>query len=72
MGLTELDDNGLKDASGYVFYNTSNWTLTQLFKTATNNQQILLANVEDYLNGYSANVKELSTSSISRLKSATG
>jgi type I restriction enzyme M protein len=59
MGLTELDDNGLKDASGYVFYNTSKWTLTQLVKTATNNQQILLANVEDYLNGYSANVKEI-------------
>jgi type I restriction enzyme M protein len=59
MGLTELDDNGLKDASGYVFYNTSKWTLTQLLKTATNNQQILLANVEDYLNGYSANVKEI-------------
>ncbi|QFY44611.1 SAM-dependent DNA methyltransferase [Candidatus Methylospira mobilis] len=59
MGLTEPDDNGLKDASGYVFYNTSKWTLTQLLKTATNNQQILLANVEDYLNGYSANVKEI-------------
>ncbi|MDO8938042.1 MAG: type I restriction-modification system subunit M N-terminal domain-containing protein [Methylicorpusculum sp.] len=36
MGLTELDDNGLKDASGYVFYNTSKLTLTQLLKTATN------------------------------------
>lgn len=59
MGLTELDDNGLKEASGYVFYNTSKWTLTQLLKTATNNQQTLLANVEDYLNGYSANVKEI-------------
>ncbi|MCD2453089.1 type I restriction-modification system subunit M [Methylicorpusculum oleiharenae] len=59
MGLTELDDNGLRDASGYVFYNTSKWTLTQLLKTATNNQQILLANVEEYLNGYSANVKEI-------------
>jgi type I restriction enzyme M protein len=59
MGLTELDDNGLKDASGYVFYNTSKWTLNQLSKTATNNQQILLANVEEYLSGYSANVKEI-------------
>jgi type I restriction enzyme M protein len=59
MGLTELDDNGLKDASGYVFYNISKWTLNQLSKTATNNQQILLANVEEYLNGYSANVKEI-------------
>lgn len=59
MGLIELDDNGLRDASGYVFYNTSKWTLNQLNKTATNNQQILLANVEEYLNGYSANVKEI-------------
>ncbi len=59
MKLTELDDAPLKDASGYVFYNTSKWTLTQLYKTATNNQQILQANVEEYLNGFSANVKEI-------------
>jgi len=59
MGFTELDDNGLKDASGYVFYNTSKWTLRQLYDTATNNQQILLANVEEYLNGFSDNVKEI-------------
>lgn len=59
MKLTELDESALKAASGYVFYNTSKWTLTQLFKTATNNQQILLANVEEYLDGYSNNVKEI-------------
>lgn len=59
MELTEFDDHGLQDASGYVFYNTSKWTLTQLYRTATNNQQILLANVEEYLNGFSANVKEI-------------
>jgi len=59
MGFAELDDSGLKDASGYVFYNTSKWTLRQLFETATNNQQILLANVEEYLNGFSDNVKEI-------------
>ena len=59
MGLTELDDKGLEDAAGYVFYNTSKWTLKKLFTTATNNQQILLANVEDYLAGFSANVKEI-------------
>ena len=35
------------------------WTLKQLTQTATNNQQILLANVEDYLNGFSDNVKEI-------------
>lgn len=57
--LTEWDENGLCQASGYVFYNTSAWTLQRLHDTATNNQQILQANVEDYLNGFSANVKEI-------------
>lgn len=61
MQATELDDAPLKEASGYVFYNTSKWTLQQLFGTATNNQQILLANVEEYLNGFSDNVKEIVT-----------
>ncbi|MDQ6967982.1 MAG: class I SAM-dependent DNA methyltransferase [Mariprofundaceae bacterium] len=59
MDLVELDDAGLKDAAGYVFYNTSKWTLRQLYQTATNNQQILLANVEEYLNGFSDNVQEI-------------
>jgi type I restriction enzyme M protein len=59
MKSTELDDEPLKAASGYVFYNTSKWTLKSLFSTATNNQQILLANFEEYLNGFSANVKEI-------------
>lgn len=59
VGLTELDENGLRDASGYVFYNTSAWTLQRLFDTATNSQQILQANFEDYLNGFSHNVKEI-------------
>lgn len=55
----EWDTSGLKTASGYVFYNTSEWTLQRLHDTATNNQQILQANVEDYLNGFSDNVKEI-------------
>ena len=59
MSATELDDEPLRAASGYVFFNTSKWTLKQLFSTATNSQQILLANFEDYLNGYSDNVKEI-------------
>jgi type I restriction enzyme M protein len=58
-GFTEWDDSGLREASGYVFYNTSEWTLQRLHDTATNNQQILQANFEDYLNGFSANVKEI-------------
>jgi type I restriction enzyme M protein len=57
--FTEWDETGLRDASGYVFYNTSEWTLQRLFDTATNSQQILQANFEDYLNGFSANVKEI-------------
>ncbi|ADE13931.1 N-6 DNA methylase [Nitrosococcus halophilus Nc 4] len=59
MKLTELEDSALQAASGYVFYNASKWTLKQLYQTATNNQQILLANVEEYLSGYSGNVKEI-------------
>lgn len=58
-GFTEWDETGLKDASTYVFYNTSEWTLQRLYDTATNSQQILQANFEDYLNGFSTNVKEI-------------
>src|SRR5690554_2632234 len=58
-GFTEWDDSGLRDASGYVFYNTSQWTLKKLKETATNRKQILLGNFEDYLNGFSDNVKEI-------------
>jgi type I restriction enzyme M protein len=57
--FTEWDENGLRQASGYVFYNTSPWTLQRLKDTATNNQQILLANFEDYINGFSPNVLEI-------------
>jgi len=58
-GFTEWDENGLRAASGYVFYNTSQWTLQRLHDTATNSQQLLQTNFEDYLNGFSANVKEI-------------
>ncbi|MEM7361078.1 MAG: class I SAM-dependent DNA methyltransferase [Pseudomonadota bacterium] len=59
MKATELDREPLKEASGQVFFNVSKWTLKSLHSTATNNQQILLANFEEYLNGYSNNVKEI-------------
>ncbi|MGI6723570.1 MAG: type I restriction-modification system subunit M [Arcobacteraceae bacterium] len=58
-GFTELDDMGLRDASGYVFYNTSKWTLQKLYDTATNSAQILEANFTEYLNGFSSNVIEI-------------
>jgi type I restriction enzyme M protein len=59
MKFTELDSAGLTKASGYVFYNTSKWTLTTIYQTAANNQKILVQNFEDYLNGFSKNVQEI-------------
>ena len=57
--FTEWDETGLREASGYVFYNTSKWTLQKIKDTATNSSQILQGNFEDYLNGFSPNVKEI-------------
>ncbi|MCT7465678.1 type I restriction-modification system subunit M [Aliarcobacter cryaerophilus] len=57
--FTELDEMGLQDASGYVFYNTSKWTLQKLFDTATNSAQMLEANFTEYLNSFSKNVQEI-------------
>lgn len=59
QGFVELYPDGLEDASGYVFYNISEWTLQRLHDTATNNQQILEANVKSYLDGFSSNVGEI-------------
>lgn len=58
-GFTEWDEKGLTEVTGYVFFNTSEWTLQRLHSTATNNQQLLLAHFEEYLNGFSPNVKEI-------------
>lgn len=59
VGLKELVDSGLRDASGYVFYNTSKWTLQKLYDTAINSSAILEANFTEYLNGFSQNVTEI-------------
>lgn len=59
VGLTELDPEALGAASGYVFYNISDWTLKKLVETASNNRQILEANFKAYLDGFSENVKEI-------------
>jgi len=59
VGLAEYEADGLKDASGYVFYNISPWTLQRLHDTATNSQQILEANFNEYIDGFSNNVKEI-------------
>lgn len=57
--LAELDPEALKEAAGYVFYNTSDFTLTRLAQAATNNKQHLEQNANAYLNGFSTNVKEI-------------
>jgi type I restriction enzyme M protein len=49
------DADGLRHASGQVFYNTSKFTL----KTLLGNPSQLVANLENYLNGYSENVREI-------------
>ncbi len=59
LDLTDLTPDGLCEASGYVFYNTSEWTLKKLIRTASNNRQILEANFKAYLDGFSDNVKEI-------------
>ena len=59
VGLTVLDPDGLRDASDYVFYNVSDWTLKKLVNTAVNNRQILEANFKAYLDGFSDDVKEI-------------
>ena len=47
----------LKDAAGQAFYNTSKFMLRDLKSRAT--QQQLLADFEDYLNGFSPNVQDI-------------
>jgi type I restriction enzyme M protein len=54
-GLTEPDPQALCDASGYVFYNISNFTLKKLL----GNPSQLEANFKAYLDGFSDNVKEI-------------
>lgn len=53
--LNDLDPSGLRDASGYVFYNTSRFTL----KSLLGNPSQLEANLKNYLDGFSDNVKEI-------------
>lgn len=59
VGLVELDADALREVSGYVFYNISDWTLKKLVTTAANNAQILEANFKAYLDGFSDDVKEI-------------
>ena len=53
--LIDLDPIGLCKESGYVFYNTSQFTLKSLLGNPTQ----LAANFENYIDGFSDNVKEI-------------
>lgn len=53
--MADLDPHGLRDASGFVFYNTSRFTL----KSLLGNPSQLEANLKNYLDGFSDNVKEI-------------
>jgi type I restriction enzyme M protein len=53
--MADLDPHGLREASGYVFYNTSRFTL----KSLLGNPSQLEANLRNYLDGFSDNVKEI-------------
>src|SRR5215470_2818565 len=55
-GITE-QHAALCDASKQLFYNTSKFTLRDL--KSRGSQQQLLADFEDYLNGFSANVQDI-------------
>jgi type I restriction enzyme M protein len=55
-GITE-QQAALKDAAGQAFYNTSKFTLRDL--KSRGSQQQLLADFEDYLNGFSPNVQDI-------------
>ena len=53
--LPDLDPDGLKQASGYIFYNTSQFTLKSLLGNPSNLEQ----NFKTYIEGFSPNVKEI-------------
>ena len=55
-GITE-QRAALSDAAGQAFYNTSRFTLRDLAARASRQQ--LLADFEDYLNGFSPNVQDI-------------
>ena len=55
-GITE-QRAALCDAAGQAFYNTSKFTLRDL--KSRGSQQQLLADFEDYLNGFSPNVQDI-------------
>lgn len=54
-----IDKDGLKEAAGQNFYNTSKWTLSRLKSQTTGDKDVLLKNFIEYLIGFSENVPEV-------------
>lgn len=61
IGLDEdsFDDGAFRQITGLTFYNTSKWTLNRIKSQATDDNNLLLSNFVEYLNGYSDNVKDV-------------
>lgn len=59
IGLTEVDEDALKDITGLSYFNSSRWTLKRLKSQASDNNDILYDNFIEYLNGYSENVRDV-------------
>ena len=58
-GLAFKDEDALERATGQCFYNTSKWTLSRICSEAGNNRDILVANIDEYLEGFSGNVQDI-------------
>ena len=58
-GLDIIDEDALKDITGLSYFNTSKWTLSRLKSHATDDNKILLDNFNEYLGGFSDNVKDV-------------
>ena len=54
-----IDPDILRDITGLPYYNTSKWTLNRLKAQATDSESILLDNFNEYLRGYSDNIKDI-------------
>ena len=59
MGLEEIDEDAVKDITGFSYFNTSRWTLNRLKSQASDNNDLLYDNFVEYLNGYSENVRDV-------------
>ncbi len=55
------DANSLYIVSKHKYYNISKWTMQTLVNSATNNSEELRMRFEEYLDGYSENIKEIIT-----------